>query len=293
LKYMWCGPTSLGKVLYFILRYVLPAYMIVIFVVYSHVASSVPVCRGIAFYAVWATPILQIPSMIVQTLRLYAIWSKNRVILILTITAAILSMTAYIISAGLETHIESNNFTNNIVAQTFGCRFSSLSSNPQHLQKVIIAEWMSTAAFETVILTFLLPRYITYKWKPKDVMSVLLRDGFIYYLIMLINAIGNAILTFIVPESRQVLFLLLFPWEMSTQSIVMSHMLLNVKEAADNLEPKLGTTAPNDFLTSHRVTTMAWNTNTNDISSASSSSSAGPSSYEVEEPGWQREESSA
>jgi len=249
LKYMWRGPLSTGKILYFILRYAAPAYEIIIFVVYSHVKTTVPTCEGIAYYAVWFAPIIQIPSMTVQILRLYAIWSKKRSVLIISVTAGVLAMAAYLTAAGMETAIEHGNFSDNIVSEAFGCRFSAIPPDQAKLHKVIVAEWVAPVVFETVIFTMLLPRYITYKWKPRDVLSVLLRDGFVYYLIMLVNGIGNAILTFFVPEARQALLLVLLPWQMSTQSIVMSYMLLNVKEAADDLLLKPGSSPSNDFLT--------------------------------------------
>ena len=45
---------------------------------------------------------------------------------------------------------------------------------------------------------------------------------------------GNAIMAFVTPTSRIALFAMLTPWQSATQSIAVSHMLLNVREAAEN-----------------------------------------------------------
>jgi len=278
-KYIWRSHWNGVKVLYFILRYVLPAYQVIMFVGLSHSTANVAICKGISYFGLWAAPPLQIPSMMVQILRLYAIWSKNRTVLVISTTASVLAMVCFIVSAALETHIE-DTFTSNPTSQIFGCRFSANPTNPTELQQVISMEWVASSVLETIFILLLIPRYLSYLRTESTgtVLKVLLRDGFVYYVIMLVNGIGNAVLTFLVPQSRQALLLLLDPWMTLTQSIVMCHMLLNVKEAASDLSP--GATKVSEFVSRDIGT---WNVASNIITSTA------PAATIAEEDGYDHE----
>jgi len=141
-------------------------------------------------------------------------------------------------------------------------------------------EWVASSVLETIFILLLIPRYLSYLRTESTgtVLKVLLRDGFVYYVIMLVNGIGNAVLTFLVPQSRQALLLLLDPWMTLTQSIVMCHVLLNVKEAASDLSP--GATKVSEFVSRDIGT---WNVASNIITSTA------PAATIAEEDGYDHE----
>jgi len=122
--------------------------------------------------------IVQIPSMAVQILRLYAIWGKSRAVVAITMTTATLALISYTVVSVLS--VKAISYTNNILGETFGCL---VADGPGTNQGVVLAtlttSWSTATAFETLMLLLLIPRYLSHSRTPRrDLLGVLLRDGF-------------------------------------------------------------------------------------------------------------------
>jgi len=103
----------------------------------------------------------------------------------------------------------------------------------QFSNTVSVPTWISFIAFDTLIFTLTLIRACRYY---KDVrtplVTVLVRDGFLYYVVMLAQSIANLILFLILPLNRSALLPLFTPGLRASCSIIGSRIMLNMRGAA-------------------------------------------------------------
>ncbi|EJD02538.1 uncharacterized protein FOMMEDRAFT_29532 [Fomitiporia mediterranea MF3/22] len=239
-SFIWSTNWSLGKILYFSTRY--PAVIEgVLWLIYLN-ASPISIFDTLRFStsrASWAffIPLQSINISVIIVLRTSAIWGCKRVVTaFLGIVCITADLTALVLLAKAMKRFRFT-FDNVDLYPLLGCLTGTLHDSTTGTVPV----WSAVLIFDTTIfiLTFAKAIY-SYKYSHGRLLTMLIRDGFVYYAVMLdlgLNfgtALGIANLIFLCAMSmtRSGLISCLLPVLRASVSVIGSRLVLNLRGAA-------------------------------------------------------------
>ncbi|KAJ7214475.1 hypothetical protein GGX14DRAFT_444025 [Mycena pura] len=221
----WRLHLTAPSILFFVNRYGMLFGSIPVVLESVWTAESTPrklaVCKVLQSYHQYFTVVTQIIIGVMLILRTYALYERNRRVLALMIlvSSGVIGVGAW---AVLSERKASDIPTLNLY---IGCSTGVSSSQTIHLASA----WIGMAAFDCTIFMLTLYRTLTRKAGGGGLFAVLLRDGSIYFGVMLLATIAN-ILTFILGES----FTRGLPTTFTNviSSIMISRLMLNLRDPA-------------------------------------------------------------
>ncbi|KAL5511032.1 hypothetical protein ACEPAH_4247 [Sanghuangporus vaninii] len=218
---IWPARWSYGKTLYFMARYPVAIEEILWLVCY---------CRFEAYLGIWATLVFLIPLQIVVILRVIAIWDRKRIIAILLWFSLFATDIVILVTLARIMHIFTYSM-NDLLRPVLGCQSGLATLNPT----TTIPAWAGVIAFDTVLFVLTLAKALhSYKVARTRLLTILIRDGFAYYTIMLVLGISNLLFLSALPRERGGLASSLTPVLRCSYSIIGSRIILNLRSAASS-----------------------------------------------------------
>jgi len=218
-------------VLFFAARYP-PAVEGIFWLVYMiDVQSSEPFCKFEAYLAIWGTLIFLIPLQIIIIMRTMALWDKRRSITILVVTVAIAADITILVT--LSRIMRAFTFQMiPLITPLLGCNSGLIGLSPT----ITIPSWVAVIVFDTVIFVLTLISAVhKFKYGRTRLLTILVRDGFMYYLVMLSLGVVNLLLLVALPFSRGGLSTMFTPVLRASFSIIGSRIMLNLRGAVEPL----------------------------------------------------------
>ncbi|KAJ8517398.1 hypothetical protein ONZ45_g5407 [Pleurotus djamor] len=198
-RLVWRSAWSLGKVLFFLTRY--PAFVDIGMTVYHNVTHEIPTETCALLYQVtgWMFICGMIIAEIIMVIRVWALWSRSRVIGIILFVASIVGAVVTAISfSRFDTHQSFLNVSE-IAPQLSGCY-------PDPGNNAVFIGYLMLMAFEAVVMVLLLIKGV------QDFRQVTLsgflytfyQDGIMYYALLLLISISNVVVLLSGPVSARV-----------------------------------------------------------------------------------------
>ncbi|KAL5489694.1 hypothetical protein ACEPAI_4526 [Sanghuangporus weigelae] len=187
-------------------------------------------CRFEAYLGIWATLVFLIPLQIVVILRVIAIWDRKRIIVILLWFSLFATDIVILVTLARIMHIFTYSM-NDLLRPVLGCQSGVTALNPT----TTIPAWAGVIAFDTVLFVLTLTKALhSYKVARTRLLTILIRDGFAYYSIMLVLGISNLLFLSALPRERGGLASSLTPVLRCSYSIIGSRIILNLRSAASS-----------------------------------------------------------
>ncbi|CAK5282521.1 unnamed protein product [Mycena citricolor] len=176
-------------------------------------------CRGIESYHQFFFIITQVMTAVMLILRTYALYERNKRVLIfmMMVTAGAIVVGMWAVIAGKAGRTEEN------LQLYFGCNYGLTKSDATSQA----ASWAAVALFDCMIFTLTLYRVLSRRTTTTDLFSVLLRDGSIYFGVIVISNVSN-ILTFTLgtPYTRGIAT----TFTNILSSVLISRLMLNLRD---------------------------------------------------------------
>ncbi|TCD65534.1 hypothetical protein EIP91_002543 [Steccherinum ochraceum] len=223
---MWPSQWSTVKVLYLLTRY-LP-FVDVSFLLYLQIKTHIDAetCKRLYYPTIWLIVIGIIIAESVLVVRTWAVWGRARVI---TISLGVSSLAGFIIILVVESiFLKTLSFSQFSDLRIPGCLLSGGSS-------IVIASFIVFIVFETFLLTLMLvvgvQRYRRISGS-SGLISVLYRDGILFYIYVLLVSSVNLTLTIVAPRELSGMFV---SYQRILHSILISRVLFNLRKAASQM----------------------------------------------------------
>lgn len=228
--FVWKMHLTFGKILYFLVRYPVAIEGIMWFIYSVKLDSVIGFCKLETILGIWGSLIFLIPLQMLIALRTIALWSRNPVVIAILVTVAVAADTIVLVILSRITR--GFSFTiDPTIRQLFGCSGAALHVEPSDS----IPAWGAVIAFDTTIFILTLTKSLSsYKASQGRLLTILIRDGFMYYAVMLGIALINLCLLIGLPTSRIALASALTPFIRASFSIIGSRLTLNLRDAATN-----------------------------------------------------------
>ncbi|EJD05145.1 uncharacterized protein FOMMEDRAFT_166802 [Fomitiporia mediterranea MF3/22] len=241
----WGPRRSRGSALFFITRW--PVLLeSLLYLIYSlDFKSSEPVCKMEAYLTAWGALVFLIPLQVVIILRTIALWERTRSIIFVLFTTAMATDVALLV---LLTHlsISLDYMVDPLFAPFLGCESGLISFNP----KATIPCYIALIAFDTMIFSLTLYRALR-TIRRTHLVTILVRDGFFYYSVMLAISVSAVTVSSVLPFERSSLIAMFSPIIKASFCIVGSRISLNLREAMRSTEERLGRARGCDFDSDH------------------------------------------
>ncbi|KAJ7050357.1 hypothetical protein C8F01DRAFT_1377773 [Mycena amicta] len=189
-------------------------------------ARKLMVCKHLESYHQYFIIATQLLVGAMLILRTYALYERNKRVLILMLgfTAGAVAFALWSVITGKSTKGNTN------LELYFGCNYPIARGTGLNL----VVPWAAVATFDTMIFLLTLGRVLYRRGRPRngntmDLLSILLRDGAIYFGVMVMSNLGN-ILTFALgtPYTRGIAT----TFTNILSSIMISRLMLNLRDPA-------------------------------------------------------------
>lgn len=221
-RFIWAAPWTLPKTLFLIIRYFVPAFVVIHLCqltglntfsdMFCKVWFNISACMGIITIAI---------GNFLALMHIWNLWERDGRLMVLTSCLFVATQIANIICLTFSlVHITESVY--------FNSTFSMCMLSDRHSAGII---WAPGVAFEVVIFSALFwnalsrPRYLE-----DDFTKILYRDGFAYILVVFVLRLMNLILSFVAPLS--LIFLgIFFIWCSTTMTV--TRLVLDVTRMAE------------------------------------------------------------
>jgi len=241
---VWKAKWTLGKLLFFSVRYptILEGVMLV---AYAFVEDD-EFCKIQTVIGVWAALLFLLPLQFVVVLRTAALWERDRKIvwlLYLSVIAADAVNLMNIVRATQALHFSDSN---TLLRPILAC----LSSIGTSSAIVATPGWIAVIAFDSLIFVLTFIKAVHTSWSLRTpLIQVLIRDGFLYYGVMLAVAVGNLVFSHVFIHSDTLLAWAGFaPFVRASYSIIGSRLLLNLRGVIYTQDHPRGNVVPEKTL---------------------------------------------
>ncbi|KAI5116528.1 hypothetical protein M0805_005514 [Coniferiporia weirii] len=183
-------------------------------------------CEFEIYLAIWGSFLFLVPLQIVVILRTVALWDKSRAMIALLGFTMTATDVAVAVAIGRITRVF-DYVVNPLVRPVLGCsgiNVVQLGSSDS------VPAWAGVIFFDSVIFTLTLIRALrAMKFSRTRLMTILVRDGFLYYVAMLAISITNLILLVSLPPDRIGLGSSFTPVLRASYSVVGGRIMLNLR----------------------------------------------------------------
>jgi len=241
---VWHSRWSNGKILYFCVRYP-EAIEGLLWLIYDvGRRNTEKFCMAEGFIGMIGTSLFLVPLQIIVILRTVALWERNRNIMaLLVITVLATDMTVLITLVRVARILRFA--PDPLVYSVLGC--DSFIDVTQSTQTITIPQWIALIVFDTLIFALTLIRAVRIQSYRTRLLTVLIRDGFLYYAVMLVLAVSNLVLFITLPSSRIALLPILTPVQRASYCIIGSRLMLNMRDVVNHISPAAGNTLTTMF----------------------------------------------
>lgn len=221
-RFIWAAPWTLPKTLFLIIRYFVPAFVLIHLCQLTGLSTFSDTFCKVWFNVSASMGIITIAiGNFLALMHIWNLWDRDGRLMISTSCLFVATQIANIICLTFSlVHITESVY--------FNSTFSMCMLTDRHSAGII---WVPGVAFEAVIFSALFwnalsrPRYLE-----DDFTKVLYRDGFAYILVVFVLRLMNLILSFVAPLS--LIFLgIFFIWCSTTMTV--TRLVLNVAGMAE------------------------------------------------------------
>lgn len=221
-RFIWAAPWTLPKALFLIIRYFVPAFVLIHLCQLTGLSTFSDMFCKVWFNVSASMGIITIAiGNFLALMHIWNLWERDGRLMILTSCLFVATQIANIICLTFSlVHITESVY--------FNSTFSTCMLTDRHSAGII---WAPGVAFEAVIFSALFwnalsrPRYLE-----DDFTKILYRDGFAYILVVFVLRLMNLILSFVAPLS--LIFLgIFFIWCSTTMTV--TRLVLNVAGMAE------------------------------------------------------------
>lgn len=219
-EFIWKQEWGMGKILYILNRFIPLLDLLILALSYSEVTLNLGLCQPWWYIDTWLSIFNFLVMDIVLLLRTWALWNRDKKVLVILIAAVMLSAlssggAALYASLVVKTDIPS---VDNI--RPCGSSFPNI--------KPLYGIWAGLMLYDTVVMLLILikavPVFVTMPLSPT--LRTFFQDGFIYYIIIFIAAFANILMISFAPGE---LATTLFTFHRSMSSLLGSRMILNLR----------------------------------------------------------------
>ncbi|OCB87328.1 hypothetical protein A7U60_g5467 [Sanghuangporus baumii] len=182
------------------------------------------------YLSVWGSLVFFFPLQIVVILRTIALWERNRNVVILLISVAVVTDLCLVVLVALLTrnmHFSPNKAPT--ARKILGCWVDSIDIDPH----AMLPCWAMYCVFNTVIFTLTIVRAVKISKQERPIRSlfpVLVIDGFAYYCVMLAISTTALIMNSVLPIQRRVLVFALVPVLKASFCVLGSRISLHLRQ---------------------------------------------------------------
>ncbi|KAF7343841.1 hypothetical protein MSAN_01965400 [Mycena sanguinolenta] len=194
-------------------------------------AEKIRICQQLQYYHQWFIITTQIIIGAMLVLRTYALYERNKRVLGLMLAIGACIIAACIALYGKKPGV---NYDFNNLPLHLGCTYGIIPAQSPGL----IVAWASMAVFDCLIFSLTLRKALCQRYpSAKHLLSVLLRDGSVYFGVMMILNVSN-ILTFIFgglmikPTRKLYTRGVVTTFANIISSILISRLMLNIRNPA-------------------------------------------------------------
>ncbi|TCD64092.1 hypothetical protein EIP91_004564 [Steccherinum ochraceum] len=215
-EYIWMSSSNWMTWMYLFLRY-FPIVVECSLVVLSNARPSLSICKSWHVYQAFSIVILTIAVEVVLVVRIYALWSRKKAIIVPVLVLWLVEMASMIVSMC---------FAVPRMRYVGPCMVT-------YAPPCLMGYWMSTLAFESILWVLTLVKFFQFAplhRRQGTLLHVFMRDGTwaytVTFVVMLVNGIAvNA-------HVHTPLAGVCYQWAMAGFSCAGSHMLLNLRQFA-------------------------------------------------------------
>ncbi|KAH8828654.1 hypothetical protein DL96DRAFT_1595285 [Flagelloscypha sp. PMI_526] len=227
IRLVWPNKLSLGKVLFFLTRY-LPFVDILVGLVFTHTADAGTDSRECKIFYGWVIWLEVIGINLVQVvliLRTWALYGRNKWVL----AGLLVLLLATVVFCGTTDQI----LVNSIVwaGPTFTGISGCVVRSADNLRGRLAGNYISVLALETIILLVLMFRAAKLKKVSpgSPLITIIYQDGLIFYFFVFVISIVNVVTVFTVPQAYCAVLIL---FQRAIHSVAASRILLNIRQVA-------------------------------------------------------------
>jgi len=226
---VWNAKWSTGKLLFFLVRYPRIVEGALYMVYLTRTSSDAKFCQAETIITSWGTLLFLVPLQIVIILRTIALWGRDKRITVLLV-ACFLAADTVILATITRITIDLRHYSAiPFVTPILGC----LSGVPMLPHTITTPAWIAMILFDSLIFVLTFVKAIRSHFQTRTpLVAVLIRDGFLYYAVMLGAAIANLLFYRVLETSHEILASGLTPIVVTSFSIIGSRLMLNMRGAA-------------------------------------------------------------
>jgi len=232
---VWNAKWSKGKILFFLVRYLIlfEASMYVTYLFAKDIGATF--CIAASISSGWFTVCCLIPLQAIVILRTSALWERSKGINFLLIGSVIAADIVMIVTTVRIENAVRHHIDDSVVRPIIGC----LSYIPPLNLRLTFPAWISMIAFDSLIFLLTIMKAVrNYIWgmDRAPLITVLIRDGFLYYAVMLAAAILNVLFYDTLGVSHPILSSSLTTVVNASCSIIGSRLMLNMHGAVSRAD---------------------------------------------------------
>ncbi|KAL4257379.1 hypothetical protein AB1N83_009645 [Pleurotus pulmonarius] len=222
---VWHGPWSIGKILYLLARY--PVFLDISMSIYHNVATSITpdTCALVFNLSGGAFMFGIIMAELIMAIRIWALWGNSRII---GASLGVCTVALAAIGAFFYGRFSKGLFfidTSGIAPHLAGCL-------PGPGSRVLYAGYLGLAGYEALLLGLLLMKGVRdFRHISTGFLYTFYQDGIVYYVILLLISIGNAVTLLAGPPEAATLFI---SPQLTLHSVLSTRMLLRLRKSAGN-----------------------------------------------------------
>ncbi|KAJ7135804.1 hypothetical protein C8R44DRAFT_696099 [Mycena epipterygia] len=192
--------------------------------------NKAKVCPSFATYFQFLCVFSQLIASSISIMRTYALFGRSRLVLgfMLCVTGGLFAFGTWtMLSVGHTPHLAPMRFYPRI-----GCAYFLLSDS---MARVTGVSWVALVLFDCMILSLTIWKaFVSYRERGGRLLSILVRDGALYFLVMAVQHATN-IASFVIPGPYAYSRGLITTMEIVLSSVLMNRLMLNLRD------PKLST----------------------------------------------------
>ncbi|KAI0777777.1 hypothetical protein BD413DRAFT_188667 [Trametes elegans] len=222
-EYIWRGPNGWVKWTFLLVRhvpYLLQGTVLTLVALVGHTWRSSQ-CRAWIAYQLISIEVLVVVVEVLLIVRVYAMYNRNRAVLILVLSLFVGEIVAMCTILALSIPK---------ISYTAGCLITSAP-------RIFPTYWTISLAFETTLFALTLLKFFTTvvasQLRKQSILYILVRDGTWAYAIIFAVMLLNTLMYQIEHNTLAGVF---YFWEISVMSFAGSHVLLNLRRLA--IEPR-------------------------------------------------------
>ncbi|KAJ6518380.1 hypothetical protein DFH09DRAFT_1287588 [Mycena vulgaris] len=237
----WGTPFSWGTLFFYLNRYSPLFGTIPVIVQYYSTTTDpakIPVCKAFRAYHQYFALLSQVLVAVMLIMRTFALYGRNKMILafMILITLGAFAFAIWVFLSGTEVHTLSPEIA------AFGCPLGT----PHAKSLRLATAWSGMLVFDVMIFGLTLFKALRGDWRRSDLLTILIRDGSIYFALMILSNAGNIGTytmggPFISGAATTVTNI--------TSSVMISRLMLNLRDPAIRLPHRQSRTST--YSTSH------------------------------------------